>query len=76
MIMRRGGHKKLLTKAAVSKKPSGRTYSKEEMNLETLIHHINDRAYHIWEREGKPQGRDFDIWLKAEKETFSRWFKK
>jgi hypothetical protein len=74
--MRRGRRKKLLTKQIVSKRPSGRTHTKEEMNLEMLINNINERAYRIWEREGKPQGRDFDIWLKAEKETFSRWFKK
>jgi Protein of unknown function (DUF2934) len=29
---------------------------------------IAERAYAIWEREGKPQGRDVEIWLRAEQE--------
>lgn len=27
---------------------------------------IARRAYDLWEREGKPQGRDFDHWVEAE----------
>ena len=26
---------------------------------------IRDRAYQIWEREGRPHGRDRDHWLQA-----------
>jgi hypothetical protein len=26
------------------------------------------RAYYIWEQEGKPQGRDVEIWKLAERE--------
>jgi len=29
---------------------------------------ISLRAYHIWEAEGKPAGKDFDHWLRAEAE--------
>jgi Protein of unknown function (DUF2934) len=29
---------------------------------------IERRAYAIWEREGRPQGRDFEHWLAAEAE--------
>ena len=29
---------------------------------------IRKRAYHIWEREGRPQGRDFEHWLQAQVE--------
>lgn len=29
------------------------------------------RAYRIWEAEGKPHGKDFDHWLKAEAELMS-----
>ena len=31
--------------------------------------HSNDvesLAYHLWEKAGKPQGRDMDFWLEAE----------
>lgn len=37
------------------------------MDLQTHTE-IERRAYHIWEREGRPHGRDFDHWLKAEQE--------
>ncbi len=33
------------------------------MNYEDRVRQI---AYHIWEEEGRPQGRDLDHWLKAE----------
>jgi Protein of unknown function (DUF2934) len=26
---------------------------------------LRDRAYYIWEREGRPEGRAFDHWLRA-----------
>jgi hypothetical protein len=29
---------------------------------------IGLRAYHIWEAEGKPAGKDFEHWLRAEAE--------
>lgn len=30
---------------------------------------IQKKAYHIWEAEGKPSGKDWDIWLRAEQEV-------
>jgi len=30
---------------------------------------ISQRAYEIWEQEGRPEGRDMDHWLKAEAEV-------
>lgn len=36
-----------------------------------LSEEIQKKAYRIWEAEGKPSGKDWDIWLKAEKEVFS-----
>ena len=29
---------------------------------------LRSRAYQIWEREGRPQGRDLEHWLEAERE--------
>ena len=29
---------------------------------------IRERAYVIWEREGRPQGRELEHWLQAESE--------
>ena len=34
-----------------------------------LREEIQKKAYHIWEAEGKPSGKDWDIWLRAEKEV-------
>jgi hypothetical protein len=32
---------------------------------------IRERAYHIWEREGRPQGRDFEHWVRAQVELMA-----
>lgn len=29
---------------------------------------IAERAYHIWQEQGRPHGRDLDHWLQAERE--------
>lgn len=29
---------------------------------------ISKRAFEIWEKEGQPEGRELDHWLKAEQE--------
>lgn len=31
---------------------------------------LRDRAYFIWEREGRPDGRAFDHWVRAIREAF------
>jgi hypothetical protein len=33
-----------------------------------LIEKIRKRAYRIWETMGRPEGRDLEHWLQAEKE--------
>ena len=35
---------------------------------ENLKLRIRARAYAIWEREGRPEGRDLDHWLQAKSE--------
>jgi hypothetical protein len=32
---------------------------------------IRARAYGIWEREGRPQGRDFEHWVRAQVELIA-----
>ena len=34
-----------------------------------LVSQIEERAYAIWENEGKPHGRDVEHWLRAKAET-------
>jgi len=44
---------------------------KESLNKpEALLEEVQKKAYFIWEKEGHPQGKDWDIWLRAEKEIF------
>jgi predicted NAD-dependent protein-ADP-ribosyltransferase YbiA (DUF1768 family) len=31
-------------------------------------HHIRERAHEIWAEHGRPEGRDVEFWLKAERE--------
>jgi hypothetical protein len=33
--------------------------------------HTQERAYYIWERQGRPYGRAFEHWLQAERELAS-----
>ncbi len=32
---------------------------------ETRLQRIRERAYHLWEQEGRPDGRDADYWERA-----------
>lgn len=34
---------------------------------------VQKRAYYIWQESGKPQGKDWDIWLKAEHDIRSEF---
>lgn len=34
---------------------------------------IREMAYHIWERKGKPFGKDWENWLQAEKQIRARF---
>ena len=34
-----------------------------------LVSQIEERAYAIWENEGKPHGRDVEHWLRAKAEA-------
>ncbi|MDD3087288.1 MAG: DUF2934 domain-containing protein [Candidatus Omnitrophica bacterium] len=37
-----------------------------------LFTEVQKEAYHLWEKEGKPQGRDWEMWIKAEKEVLGK----
>ena len=37
----------------------------DEAKLQQMI---KEMAYHIWERKGKPSGKDWEIWFQAEKQ--------
>ncbi|RJP27372.1 MAG: DUF2934 domain-containing protein [Candidatus Omnitrophota bacterium] len=50
------------------------TTDKKETSVgsEKFFVEVQKKAYYLWEKEGKPQGKDWDIWLKAEKEVLGR----
>ena len=37
----------------------------DEAKLQPMI---REMSYHIWERKGKPSGKDWENWLQAEKQ--------
>lgn len=45
---------------------SGMDTAGERLNEQS----VRERAYFIWEREGKPHGRDCEHWTRAERELF------
>lgn len=45
-------------------------------NLASITDAIRESAYYLWENEGCPEGKDFEIWIRAEKEFLSRIIKK
>ena len=40
--------------------------------LVSITDAIRESAYYFWENEGRPEGRDFEIWIRAEKDLLSR----
>ena len=47
-----------------------------QWTLVSITEAIRESAYYLWENEGHPEGRDFEIWIRAEKESLSRIIKK
>jgi len=81
MIKRKGIMKPHVSKAAkaskaLKKKSTGKTTKTFDFTLNTIIDYIRTRAYYIWEDLGKPQGKDNDVWNKAEKDILSKIIKK
>jgi hypothetical protein len=37
-----------------------------------LRHRIEERAYALWEADGRPEGRALDYWLQAEQEIVTQ----
>jgi len=40
--------------------------------LENREHAVRERAYAIWERDGRPEGKNLDHWFQAEAEIRTR----
>jgi hypothetical protein len=46
---------------------NNRRSDEEIVMADEKIDQLPSRAYQIWEREGRPQGRDLEHWLEAER---------
>jgi hypothetical protein len=54
-----------------SKSSTSRSSSK--IDEAKLQQRISELAYHIWERKGKPFGKDWENWLQAEKQIRAKY---
>ncbi len=59
---------------ALEKKEQNLVSKKKELDLtpEEIFQYIKEKAQNIWEEEGRLQGKDTDIWCRAEKEVLSQ----
>ncbi|MCK4809491.1 MAG: DUF2934 domain-containing protein [Candidatus Omnitrophica bacterium] len=66
-------------KQAVKQIAKKRPVSKKEelfnLTLEEISQAIKTRAYYIWEEIGRPEGKEVEIWDKAEKEMLRKIIK-
>lgn len=44
--------------------------------MNAINHFIRERAYYLWEKAGRPQGSDLEIWMRAENEVLGIIIKK
>ena len=78
MIKRKHTVKKRTVKAVkvLKERDTAKAQKSFDFTLNTIMDYIRTRAYYIWEDLGKPQGKDNDIWHKAEKDILSKLVKK
>lgn len=48
-------------------------FDRRQNHMVSFYHEIKKLAKKKWEEAGKPQGRDFDFWLSAEKELWNKY---
>ena len=60
---RKGGRRTTSSRTAVRKTAAGNAHG---IDLQALI---RQRAYELWERDGRPEGRDHAHWQQAEREV-------
>jgi len=53
-----------------SKVTTSRSFPKVD---EVKLQQIREMAYHIWERKGKPSGKDWENWFQAEKQISAKY---
>ena len=54
----------------ISKVTTSRSFPKvDEAKTQVMIKEV---AYHIWERKGKPSGKDWENWFQAKKQICAK----
>lgn len=48
-------------------------WSPSKVNEAKLQQKIREMAYHIWEKKGKPAGKDWENWFQAEKQIREKY---
>jgi len=49
------------------------SWSSPKVDEAKLQQKIREMAYHIWERKGKPAGKDWENWFQAEKQIRAKY---
>ena len=52
---------------------SATSKSSSRVDEAKLQQRIRELAYHIWERKGRPAGKDWENWLQAEKQIRAKY---
>lgn len=47
-----------------------------DFTMNKLSQYISERAYYLWEEEGMPEGRDWELWTRAEKDILTSLIRK
>jgi len=56
-------------KSSVTRRTSSRPSKPVKLTEEEIFDFIQDKAYRLWDEAGKPQGRDWEFWFKAEEKV-------
>lgn len=67
---------KTVKKPAAVRKTKSSQEKAFEYTLQKLQEMVGARAAQLWEKKGKPEGRDEEIWCRAEKDILSKLIKK
>ena len=57
-----------ITKSSIDPTASGNVETSQSSNVRDRENEIRERAYAIWEHEGKPEGKHLEHWERAEKQ--------
>ena len=57
------------TTTAKKSPANSKNQPKHKLTQEEIFVFVQDKAYRLWDEAGKPQGRDWEFWFRAEEEV-------